>query len=477
MKVLSEGTSNFILEPPPQITIDAGDERAYPPQLKDLPRDSYVFRVTKMVQECLRNYEDCECEIRLSLDAAFRGFGPQVYAAVIVPFEYKGVPHCATVFAIERYHTNLQHVHQHIWPGQKSSRQIKGSEEEVLKIKSSVDKIANGLWLNFVRMSRAGMVHFDLKCLNIVVKHNFESAVIDFESSLCKMVKIKRESSRPGESMGQWRGVLAVNALLLLTHVRAFTPVWFAEQLVAAMRNNLISTITTVSEKYMENPTLVGGDWFLKAEFVDDSNKEHIYKHYPGNDAHSLEALFIGVHNYYFRRTKDFTIWTEKASEIHDSILSDIQQNKRAGDIYYKQQYYQKQVAKKLPDILHPRAENLANIIVSSAFEWARLDAENVPVRDQLSKSLSDAIMDISRPYNAHHPPKMWNVKTYGIPAGGMMSQLLRFVVLWERNQEHTASSSRLVTTDKDLCKALGLLDKIGTRRLYGTHNLSLIHI
>ena len=333
-----------------------------------------------------------------------------------------------------------------------------------------MDKIARGLWLNFVRMARAGMVHFDLKCLNIVVKDDtFESAVIDFEPSLCKMVKIKRESSRPGESMGQWRGILAVNALLLLTHVRAFTPVWFAEQLVAAMRNNLISTISTVAETYMNNPALNGGDWFLMAEFVDDSKKEHVYKYHPGDDAHSLEALFIGVHNYYFRHTKDYTLWTEKATEIHNSILSDLQQNKRPADIYYKQRDYQIQVAKKLPDILHPQAEKLAAVIVSSAFEWARLDAENIPVRDALSKSLRDAIMEISRPYNAHNPPQMWNVKTYGIPSGGMMSQLLRFVVLWERNQENTASSSRLVTTDKKLFNALELLHKIGTRRLFSS--------
>lgn len=468
MKILSEGTSNTIIEPPEQVVIDKlTSQDEYPPQLKDLERGSYIFRVTKLVPKCCKDVEDCVKEIRLTLDAAYRGFGPAVFAAIIVPLDVETKKTFATVFVLLRYHTNLQSVHNLIWPNHKAYRQFTGSSEEILAVKTKVDKLARSIWMNLTRMGRAGFVHFDLKCLNVVVKTDtFDSAVIDFEDALCKVVKIKRVGMRKGEAMGRWRGVLVTNALMLLAHVRAFTPVWFAEQLVASMRPILIETVTKVAKDYIADES-DGGEWFLMAEFVDDSKEEHRYKQRNSSDSHSLQSIFIGIHNYYFRDTKEIKEWEQKFKLIYDSIRNDYKQHKRKEDILQKESILRNHYSNEMRDSFDPRAQEVVQKIVSCAVQCAVDDTQNKKHTEQLKKTLNESIITASRPYNAHHPPHMWNVFSYGIPPGGMLSQLLRFAVLWERNIQGAPNSARTITTDDRLKEAFALLHQIGTRPLY----------
>lgn len=468
MKIISEGTSNTILEPPEQSVINRmTHDDEYPPQLKDLDRDSYIFRVTKLVPRCCKEFKDCLTEIRFTLDAAYRGFGPAVFAAVVIPLDADTKQTFATVFVLQRYHTNLQSVHNFIWPEHRAHRKIVGSPEEVLNIRKNVDKIARSIWMNLTRMGRAGLVHFDLKCLNVVVKTDtFDSAVIDFEDALCKHVTIKRVNMHNEVSMGQWRGILVTNALMLLAHVRAFTPVWFAEQLVASMRPILIETVTRVAEEYISDPSN-GGEWFLMAEYVNDSKEEHRYKQRNSSDPYSLQSIFIGIHNYYFRNTKEIKDWEQKFNTTYVFLKNRYRQKKSQQEINETAEAFYDHYSKELKDSFDPRAQTLVRTIVDAAMQRAADESNNIQSSEKLMQSLNESILAASRPYNAHHPAPMWNVSSYGIPPGGMLSQLLRFAVLWERNLPHGRNSSRIITTDESLKKAFALLSKIGTRPLY----------
>ena len=479
-----EGGFNLIFHPPTKKQARVWAQNGmWPHKLKDYDPQDYVIRVSRFDKHAandrgaFRTAIAAANEVYLSLNAGAVGIGPRIYGATIFDtgWKHKGEAMWGIILMMERLDRDIG-----AWLGDLKSMPPNESEERRLQIA----KVAANMMEMFVRLGKHFTVNFDLKPGNVLISPDDELEVklIDFEPTLYKVATSQQ---------GTWRAFALVNAILFLSHVRAFFTPEYAHLFVGAIRIPLLQ---------LANKVLLPGDgsefhdqrnYWIHATRMPMAQKEG----FSGNaerDHQGLAQTYVEIVNHYIFDTPEYRKWKHIVNEMTDQyyknkyeffpdidMSTESQQRKLnflhtpAGtcfvscvkELVYEDpvKAFQEQVqSKKKMSIRSTRALELIFAVKALCKEEAaqRRNQQQIAL---CRAEITNVCTNAGRPLYTHFKP-MWYNPTADKPNLPLTLQLLRYIVFFdkrigERGTPSTSLTANLFHVFKDRLASKNLQD------------------
>ena len=448
----NHGAFNLLFKAPPnEIARRWADEGVWPPQLADLDESEYVIRITRFDKHSSTDRGAFKTtgtileEVCLALNAGAVEIGPLVHAALV--FDTGITRNAATK---ETYMGSILVMKRMTRDVNQWLDSVDTSEKNPnAQWRAEVGTVSIRMLDMFSRLGSNRIAHFDLKPNNILLDQDMQPYIIDFEPVFYKVSQSK---------YGTRMGFALVNALLFLSHVRAFHSPVLSNAFVGAIRTPLLQIANLVMSPLSKNSEFdnPSNQWIhtTRMPTAEDEGFTGTHK----NNAYALGQTYLEIVNHYFFDTPLYRSWLNAAKLMQTQFYKNATQwidDMRASDDTFFNTVAGKEFKRLSVGVGKVDFETTRDNWYGDAAKFLALKVKDLIKKQVIQPSgwqqdvavyeanVKDICTQAGRPRYAHHKP-MWDLGLLDSSPIPLTRQLLRYVVFFEYRigQSGTPSTS-----------------------------------